>query len=103
MTDHDFQPSFLLSMPQMQDPNFARTVVLLCDFNPDGAFGLVLNRPTEMAARDMVRPLTADEFFRRLPVSHRICRVYSHSNEYATVITAAGMDAETVRPTLSPR
>jgi putative transcriptional regulator len=55
MTDHDFQPSFLLSMPQMQDPNFARTVVLLCDFNPDGAFGLVLNRPTEMAARDMVR------------------------------------------------
>jgi putative transcriptional regulator len=55
MTDHDFKPSFLLSMPQMQDPNFARTVVLLCDFNPDGAFGLVLNRPTEMAARDMVR------------------------------------------------
>jgi uncharacterized protein len=41
------------------------------------------------SARDMVRPLTADEFFRRLPVSHRICRVYSHSNEYAAVITAA--------------
>ena len=55
MTDHDFQPSLLLSMPQMQDPNFARTVVLLCDFNPDGAFGLVLNRPTGMPARDMVR------------------------------------------------
>ena|SRR5687768_16486216 len=55
MTDHDFQPSLLLSMPQLQDPNFARTVVLLCDFTPGGAFGLVLNRPTEMAARDMVR------------------------------------------------
>ena len=37
-------------MPQMQDPNFARTVVLLCDYGPDGAFGLVLNRPTDMPA-----------------------------------------------------
>jgi len=55
MTDHDFQPSLLLSMPQMQDPNFARTVVLLCDFTPGGAFGLVLNRPTDVPARDMVR------------------------------------------------
>ena len=27
-----FRPTLLLSMPQLQDPNFARTVVLLCDF-----------------------------------------------------------------------
>ena len=51
----DFNPSLLLSMPQMQDPNFAQTVVLLCDYRPDGAFGLILNRPTTMAATDMVR------------------------------------------------
>jgi putative transcriptional regulator len=51
----DFQPSLLLSMPQMQDPNFARTVVLLCDYRPEGAFGLVVNRPTEAAATEMVR------------------------------------------------
>ena len=42
-------------MPQLQDPNFARTVVLLCDFVPEGAFGLVLNRPTDEAATVMVR------------------------------------------------
>jgi putative transcriptional regulator len=42
-------------MPQMQDPNFARTVVLLCDFLPEGAFGLVLNRPTDLPASEMVR------------------------------------------------
>ena len=57
----EFRPTLLLSMPQLQDPNFARTVVLLCDFVPDGAFGLVLNRPTDMPASDMVRlepPLT---------------------------------------------
>ena len=51
----EFSPSLLLSMPQMQDPNFARTVVLLCDYRPEGAFGLVMNRPTDMAAREMVR------------------------------------------------
>ena len=55
MTSQDFKPSLLLSMPQMQDPNFARTVVLLCDYGPDGAFGLVVNRPTDMPANEMVR------------------------------------------------
>lgn len=50
-----FQPTLLLSMPQLQDPNFARTVVLLCDYVPDGAFGLVLNRPTATQASLMVR------------------------------------------------
>ena len=50
-----FHPTLLLSMPQLQDPNFARTVVLLCDFMPEGAFGLVLNRPTDAPASGMVR------------------------------------------------
>jgi putative transcriptional regulator len=50
-----FRPTLLLSMPQLQDPNFARTVVLLCDYVPEGAFGLVLNRPTEMPASSMVK------------------------------------------------
>jgi putative transcriptional regulator len=50
-----FRSALLLSMPQLQDPNFARTVVLLCDYGPEGAFGLVLNRPTEMPATAMVR------------------------------------------------
>ena len=50
-----FRAALLLSMPQLQDPNFSRTVVLLCDFGPEGAFGLVLNRPTEMPASTMVR------------------------------------------------
>jgi putative transcriptional regulator len=43
-------PSLLLSMPQLVDPNFTRTVVLLCEHGPDGAFGLVVNRPSEVTA-----------------------------------------------------
>jgi putative transcriptional regulator len=50
-----FKTGLLLSMPQLQDPNFARTVVLLCEYSPDSAFGLVLNRPTNVAATEMVR------------------------------------------------
>lgn len=47
-------PRLLLSMPQLLDPNFARTVVLLCEHNPEGAFGLVLNRPTDVPASSVV-------------------------------------------------
>jgi len=38
-------PALLLSMPQLLDPNFCRTVVLLCRHNDEGAFGLIVNRP----------------------------------------------------------
>lgn len=41
-------------MPQLTDPNFARSVVLLCEHGPDGAFGLVVNRPSEVAAASAV-------------------------------------------------
>ena len=47
-------PSLLLSMPQLLDPNFARTIVLLCEHAPEGAFGLVVNRPSDVAAAEAV-------------------------------------------------
>lgn len=48
-------PALLLSMPQLDDPNFRRSVVLLCQHTPDGAWGLVLNRPTGASAAQAVR------------------------------------------------
>jgi len=52
----EFRPALLVSMPQLQDPNFARTVILLCEFNQDdGAFGLVINRPTDVPAVEMIQ------------------------------------------------
>jgi putative transcriptional regulator len=44
-------PGLLLSMPQLLDPNFAKTVVLLCRHTEEGAFGLVLNRPDVISGR----------------------------------------------------
>ena len=48
-------PLLLLSMPQMADPNFARTVVLLCEYTEKGAFGLVVNRQMDEPAWTMVK------------------------------------------------
>ncbi len=56
-------PSLLLSMPQMLDPNFARTVVLLCQHGDEGAFGLVVNRPLVTTGRVLVQldpPVSTD-------------------------------------------
>ena len=41
-------------MPQLVDPNFNRTVVLLCKHNEEGAFGLVVNRPLVTSGRIVV-------------------------------------------------
>ena len=40
-------------MPQLQDPNFVRTVMMIVQHDPDGTFGLVLNRTVEMSAREL--------------------------------------------------
>ena len=52
--DHSLAPTLLLSMPQLLDPNFERSVILLCEHGTEGAFGLVLNRPTETPAADVI-------------------------------------------------
>ena len=48
-------PALLLSMPQLVDPNFSRTVVLLCTHGEDGALGLVVNRPLVTTGRVIVK------------------------------------------------
>ncbi len=48
-------PVLLVSMPQLTDPNFARTVVLLCEHGPEGALGLVVNRPSDVGAAEAVQ------------------------------------------------
>ena len=36
----------LISEPYLPDPNFERTIILLCENNEDGSFGFVLNKPS---------------------------------------------------------
>src|SRR3989442_7488149 len=53
--ENNTAPILLLSMPQMADPNFVRTVVLLCDYTDKGAFGLVVNRQMSEPAWTLVQ------------------------------------------------
>ena len=45
MSTLDLTNQFLIAMPSLDDPNFARTVTYVCAHNEEGAMGIVLNRP----------------------------------------------------------
>lgn len=44
--------SLLVATPQLLDPNFRRTVVLVSEHNDEGAMGVILNRPSGMTVSD---------------------------------------------------
>jgi putative transcriptional regulator len=44
--------SLLIAAPQLLDPNFRRTVVLIADHGEEGAMGVILNRPSGMTVAD---------------------------------------------------
>ncbi|MEY3173727.1 MAG: hypothetical protein RLZZ436_1641 [Planctomycetota bacterium] len=48
---HSLQGLFLMSAGHLRDPNFFRTVVLMLEHTPEGAMGLVINRPSAMTIR----------------------------------------------------
>jgi putative transcriptional regulator len=63
----------LLDSGQLRGSFFQRTVVLICQHDPDGAFGLVLNRAVGSNAGDMIvadlpEPLRASPLFLGGPV-----------------------------------
>src|SRR6266508_2973465 len=51
------QGKLLVSSPALLDPNFRKTVVLIAHHDGEGAMGLVLSRPSEVAAVDAVPAL----------------------------------------------
>ena len=44
---------FLIANPVLPDPNFSRTVVLLCNHDEQGSFGLVITRPAPISAKEV--------------------------------------------------
>jgi len=40
---------FLIAMPAMADPNFSRSLAYICEHNEQGALGIIVNRPMDMA------------------------------------------------------
>ncbi|HEX7083063.1 MAG TPA: YqgE/AlgH family protein [Gaiellaceae bacterium] len=52
------QGQLLVSSPALLDPEFRRTVVLIAHHDDEGAMGLVLTRPSDVAAAEAVPSLT---------------------------------------------
>ncbi len=50
----------LIAEPFMGDPNFERSVVLLCEYNEKGSFGLVLNQKTNLTLADVMDDVYMD-------------------------------------------
>lgn len=48
---------FLIAMPGLQDPNFARTVTYVCEHTDQGAMGIVINRPTDVTLGELLSQL----------------------------------------------
>ena len=48
MTRMDLTNQFLIAMPSLADPNFRRTVTLMCAHSEEGAMGIVINRPLDI-------------------------------------------------------
>jgi len=46
LTDH-----FLIAMPAMADPYFAKSLTYICEHSEQGALGVVVNRPIEMTLK----------------------------------------------------
>ncbi len=43
-----------MALPQLLDPNFARSVVFMFEHNDEGAAGVILNRPSPIAVADVL-------------------------------------------------
>ena len=57
---------FLIAMPNMADPHFAKTLTFVCEHNDQGALGIVINRPIEMNLQTLLEqvsiPMEGAEF-----------------------------------------
>jgi putative transcriptional regulator len=64
--------TFLIANPTLRDPNFLRTVVLLCEHSEQGSMGLIINRPSEVKLADAlstkVSPKSEERLFVGGPV-----------------------------------
>jgi len=62
--DQEYGPgSFLIANPVLPDPNFSRTVILLCNHDDQGSFGLVINRKSELKVPEIFADADTPDFF----------------------------------------
>lgn len=72
----------LISEPFLPDPNFTRTVILLCEHNSEGSFGFVLNKQANVVISQLLENISTrqDEIFIGGPVQQNMLQ-FIHRNE----------------------
>ncbi|MSO96089.1 MAG: DUF179 domain-containing protein [Thermoleophilia bacterium] len=55
---HSLRGQLLIAGPDLLDPNFRRSVILVGEHGEEGAMGVILNRPSPVSVADAVPPLT---------------------------------------------
>ncbi len=64
---------FLIAMPAMTDPHFAKTLTFICEHNEQGALGVVVNRPIDLTLHALLEQIEispADESCRHTTVHY---------------------------------
>ncbi len=51
---------FLIAMPAMTDPHFAKTLTFICEHNDQGALGVIVNRPIDMTLHALLEQIEID-------------------------------------------
>ena len=51
---------FLIAMPRLEDEQFSRSVVYLCDHSERGALGLIINRPSDIKLKALFQKVDLD-------------------------------------------
>ena len=51
----------LIALPALADPNFQRSVALVCQLDEEGAMGVLVNRASEFTLGDVFEQIVADE------------------------------------------
>lgn len=64
------QGHLLVASPQLLDPNFAKTIVLMVEHNEDGALGLILNRSTDVTIGQVWKQVSKTSCERHDPLHH---------------------------------
>jgi putative transcriptional regulator len=47
-------------MPSLEDPNFRESVTFICEHNPQGALGIIINRPMNVVLGDILKQLALE-------------------------------------------
>jgi putative transcriptional regulator len=56
----DLTEHYLIAMPAMADPRFAKTLTYVCEHNAQGALGVIVNKPIDMNLQSLLKQIHID-------------------------------------------